>query len=422
MSLKLFPYQEQAAEWMQKHSRRLLCLEQGLGKTPVAIETAVRLGVRTARVTCPAIARVMWERRFAQWAPRIDVEVHSYDAYSRGSAPISEVDVHILDEGHYLKNPESKRTAAIYGPDCDGSGAVRLARRVWVLSGTLTPNHPVEVFPHIRALFPALITRAGRVPTAHKFLDTHFEWRRDFATQRIIPGKPKPGLIGELRSIVRAITYRRLQRDVLPDLPPLRVDAVELSVAQVPKELKDQGAAERVVKGIRDGAPPADLASSALRRVTGQVKAEAAVEYVTNALVGNAQKAVVFFYHTAVGAVLVAGLKAFGAVLVDGSVTGAARQRAVDDFQGGTTRVFVGQLTVCATAIDLYAATRAVFVESDWVPATMEQAIKRLHRIGQTQPVQVDVLSVAGSFDEFIARALVRKTRDIMQLEQTGEG
>jgi SNF2 family DNA or RNA helicase len=50
--------------------------------------------------------------------------------------------------------------------------------------------------------------------------------------------------------------------------------------------------------------------------------------------------------------------------------------------------------------LTLTAANRIIFLEPCWLPDLEAQAKKRAHRIGQTRPVTVDTLVMAGSFEE----------------------
>ncbi|CAO3575155.1 unnamed protein product [Mortierella alpina] len=55
-----------------------------------------------------------------------------------------------------------------------------------------------------------------------------------------------------------------------------------------------------------------------------------------------------------------------------------------------------------AFGIDLSSASRVYFVSPVWQTATMRQAVKRAHRIGQTRPVYVETLVIRNSFEEAI--------------------
>ncbi|KAF9945012.1 hypothetical protein BGZ65_011302, partial [Modicella reniformis] len=55
-----------------------------------------------------------------------------------------------------------------------------------------------------------------------------------------------------------------------------------------------------------------------------------------------------------------------------------------------------------AFGVDLSGASRVYFVSPVWQTATMRQAVKRAHRIGQTRPVHVETLVIKDSFEEAI--------------------
>ncbi|KAG0363703.1 hypothetical protein BG005_008071 [Podila minutissima] len=57
---------------------------------------------------------------------------------------------------------------------------------------------------------------------------------------------------------------------------------------------------------------------------------------------------------------------------------------------------------LAAFGIDLSSASRVYFVSPVWQTATMRQAVKRAHRIGQTRPVHVETLVIRDSFEEAI--------------------
>ena len=76
------------------------------------------------------------------------------------------------------------------------------------------------------------------------------------------------------------------------------------------------------------------------------------------------------------------------------------------------------QLQTAGVAITLTAARHALFAESDWVPATMAQAAKRLHRIGQDGGVLARVISLAGSIDERVNAIVMRKAGELAVLDQ----
>lgn len=104
-------------------------------------------------------------------------------------------------------------------------------------------------------------------------------------------------------------------------------------------------------------------------------------------------------------------------VVLTGDTPANERQSVVDRFQDDPrVRVFIGQIQAAGTGITLTAASDVVFVESSWVPAENEQAAMRVHRIGQRNACLVRFATLAGSIDERIQRAVMRKTQDITAL------
>lgn len=104
-------------------------------------------------------------------------------------------------------------------------------------------------------------------------------------------------------------------------------------------------------------------------------------------------------------------------VVLTGDNSPAERQQAVDAFQNDpAVRVFIGQIQAAGTGLTLTAASDALFVESSWTPSDNQQAAMRIHRIGQRNACLVRFAMLAGSIDENIQRAVLRKTSDIQKL------
>lgn len=235
----------------------------------------------------------------------------------------------------------------------------------------------------------------------------------------------------ELRERLAGFSLRRLKRDVLKDLPPLRwghitLDDTDVDVLGALRKT-DLPAAfiERVADAWHSGDESRleELQKAAehfarLRRVCGVLKAPAVADYLVEELKsGQTRKVVVFVHHVEVGAILVEKLKQFGALALHGGVPALKRQALVDAFQTDpNVRVIVCQLVAGGVGITLTAAHDVVFCEQSWVPGENLQAADRCHRIGQTQPVLARVFSLADSIDEFIAEAIHRKTTMLSDL------
>ena len=86
---------------------------------------------------------------------------------------------------------------------------------------------------------------------------------------------------------------------------------------------------------------------------------------------------------------------------LDGTVTGAARQQAIDRFSDLRSESFLFLLSTRAggVGINLTAADTVIIYDADWNPQNDVQAMARCHRIGQTKPVQVYKLVTRDTYE-----------------------
>ncbi|KAL7422461.1 hypothetical protein Q5752_003109 [Cryptotrichosporon argae] len=88
---------------------------------------------------------------------------------------------------------------------------------------------------------------------------------------------------------------------------------------------------------------------------------------------------------------------------VGASVSVAARRAALAAFAAPRTRVCMLELKFAARGLTLTRANRMLFLAPVWSADVEAQAVKRIHRIGQTRPTTIDILVTAGTFEEDIA-------------------
>ena len=153
----------------------------------------------------------------------------------------------------------------------------------------------------------------------------------------------------------------------------------------------------------------------------GKAKVEPYARMLLGELGTHNKKHVVFCVHDEPLEYLEAFLRKHNVpvVSVSGKTPEQDRQQAVDDFmQKPDVRVFIGKIRVAGVGLTLTEADAIDMLESDWTPAGNAQAIKRVHRIGQTQQVHARFITLANSFDVTVNEVVARKTRDIAQIEQ----
>ncbi len=153
-----------------------------------------------------------------------------------------------------------------------------------------------------------------------------------------------------------------------------------------------------------------DNVFSLVRRI-GQAKAELAADY-TAQLSHSVGKVVFFAKHidvmdTAERVLAEAGLQT---VSVRGDQTSTQRQKAIDAFSNDPgVAVAVCSLTAAGVGLNLQAASNVVLAELSWTAAEQGQAIDRVHRIGQDEPVTAWRILAAGTIDSKIAELIDAK-------------
>jgi SWI/SNF-related matrix-associated actin-dependent regulator of chromatin subfamily A-like protein 1 len=408
--MQLYTYQQEGADFLAGRTRAYLADGMGLGKTVQAAAGAAQADVRRALWVGPASTLANSEREWERWGPKGSVLVTaSYDRIARypGDYYGPSFDLIVIDEAHYCKNPDAKRTKAVLN-------IARLVKHAWLLSGSPVPNNAMELWAPIRVLWPE-IPRALGIDSAQEWLNRFCRYKRTPFGVKVFGIKNGSAL----RPHLKAIMLRRTLDDVALELPPLRVDTVLLPRDQAfDAALTAQGFdADAVMATLHEhegreepGALPK------LRRLLGEAKTPAIIETLKEELESKSvDKIVVLAYHHTVMDMLRDGLKKFGVTGFDGNTPVAKRQGAIDAFTTGYERVFVGQQSAAGIGINLQAASEVVLVEPAWSPEDNAQALKRIHRIGQTRPCRARIFAFAGSLDEAVMDVCARKVR--MQLE-----
>ena len=245
----------------------------------------------------------------------------------------------------------------------------------------------------------------------------------------------KKSAIAEVKTLLSGVMIRRLKRDVLKDLPPIGfetvvveaaplLDTIKLDLERVQKEKENlECSLEACESDIDFVLEKLGDSVSTLRRYVGLQKVKAVSDLVSMELESGAyDKIVIFAIHTDVIQQLKERLSAFGPVVVNGKVSAANRQKAIDDFQTKKScKVFIGNILAAGTAITLTASHQVLFVEQSWVPGENSQAADRCHRRGQDMPVTARFAAVANSIDEKVASVLTRKANELSQIFDEGE-
>lgn len=412
----LKPFQNEGAAFLAARTRALLADEPGVGKTAQFITAANLVGARRVGVVCPDIGTEHWRREFVRWGSQAEeIEIMSWDhahfhaqhAQARGGV---QWDVLIPDESHFGKNPQARRTKSVFGT----GGLGWYARRIWAGSGTPAPNNAAELWPLLRAF--------GKTKMDQATFTNHF---------CVVDGLGKirgnrPDHIDELRAILKSFSLRRFKRDVLPELGEIDVQDWyvkpngRFTFDVIPDEQESR--LRRLVEGRSDeeilsllADPTEDFAT--LRRYNALLKAPAVFETVKfEHENGMLDKVVIYGYHREA---LEALHRNFGwakidSTLIYGDTPQGERDALIERWKTKGV-VMIASTIIASTVLDFTAAHQGIMLELDWVPGNNSQAMQRMHRHGQENPVTVRVAH-GTPIDEIVNGVVMRKTKDLAEI------
>lgn len=399
----LKPFQVAGSAFLQEHPHALLADEPGLGKTIQAIDAAEKLKFQTVVVVCPASVREHWKQEIiecigGEGSPPIYV-IMSYEAAVRNHTMLSSFDCLILDEGHFLKTPDSYRTQAIFGNS--GKGLARRAQKaIWVLTGTPVLNRPRELYPVLKTLHPGFSEEKFDT-YAQRYCGAYFDGY----------GINTKGAsrLDELKGRLNGFMLRRTKAEVLPELPPKIICRIPLNLNNTDKKMifeaenEIQNREAKISAAAEDFSQLGDIAK--LLHITGQAKVHAAALFIEE-LLETQNKVVVFTRHREVLSQLANRLVKYGPLQYQGGMHDTQKTKVIELFKNDDDcRIFLGNIQAAGIGIDglQEVCSSVVFVELSWVPGEMSQAIDRLHRIGQgASAVNVYLLHAPGSLESAV--------------------
>lgn len=432
------------------HRTFLLADEPGLGKTAQSVLAASVADAYPLLAVVPNVVKMNWAREVEQWTPQrtvtvihgdgetadafADVVVVNYDVLDRHMGWLSQHGFAgiVVDEAHFIKNLSSQRS-----------------KHVLALAESIRQQHPN----------PLLMALTG-TPLINDVDDFRAIWRM---LGWIDGDKPSPLLLEKLeatgltpadpafypearQAVIDLGIVRRRKIDVAADLPAKRV-------ADLPVELDDEAGrsiraaetelANRLLRRLhnllearelRFGELSDDQLDSFIRAVAlseleesksqssgdnvftmvrkiGQAKAPLAADYAAQ-LARSVGKVVFFAKHIDVmdqAEAAFAG-RDLKTVSIRGEQSAVARQAAIDAFNtDADVSIAVCSLTAAGVGVNLQAASNVVLAELSWTAAEQTQAIDRVHRIGQEEPVTAWRIIAAQTLDARIAELIDSK-------------
>ncbi|GAA1973398.1 hypothetical protein GCM10009798_38280 [Nocardioides panacihumi] len=432
------------------HRTFLLADEPGLGKTAQSLLAAQAADAYPLLVVVPNVVKTNWAREASRWTPNRSVSVVHGDGQDvDGFADIIVLNYEILDrhvgwigdhgfrgmivdEAHFIKNKKSQRSQHVL--EIAERVRQRVARPLMMaLTGTPLIND-VEDFLTIwqflgwvtdKSPRPALMARleeTGMTPADFGFypaarqavVDMGIVRRRKVDVAADIPARRIADLPVELDD-ADGRSIRAAERELAARLVKRYDSAVE--ARREHRGVETDGIDHELVRRVAgwelsdgDESTSGDNIFAMVRRI-GRAKAGLAADYAAQ-LVRSAGKVVFFAKHLDV-------MDAAGEVFtkrdiryteIRGDQTATARTKAIDAFmKDPEVGVIVCSLTAAGVGINLQVASDVVLAELSWTDAEQTQAIDRVHRIGQTEPVTAWRIIAAQTIDARIAELIDSK-------------
>ncbi|MCR6688089.1 DEAD/DEAH box helicase [Cellulomonas sp.] len=445
---ELMPHQAKVVAAVARgHRTFLLADEPGLGKTAQALLAAQAADAYPLLVVVPNVVKTNWAHEAGLWTPQrratvvhgdgdevdgfADIVVVNYELLDRHVGWLGDMGFRgmVVDEAHFIKNKGSLRSRHVL------SLSERIRERtarplLMALTGTPLIND-IEDF---RAIWQFL----GWID------DTQPVGALLNALEETGLTPAEPGFYAAARSsVVDMGIVRRRKVDVVADIPARRVAdlPVELDGA-VGRSIRaaEQALARRLVQryraaleargGVTDGfdadlarrVAAAELKDSSsqtggenvftmVRRI-GQAKAGLAADYAAQ-LARNVGKVVFFAKHVDVmdHAEQTFAERGIRYASIRGDQTPKVREKNIAAFvEDPEVSIVVCSLMAAGVGLNLQVASNLVLAELSWTDAEQTQAIDRVHRIGQAEPVTAWRIIAAQTIDSKIAELIDSKS------------
>lgn len=467
----LHPYQLEGLNFLRfswsKQTHVILADEMGLGKTIQSIAFLASLFVENLYpflVVAPLSTLRNWEREFATWAPQLNVVMYvgssqaraiirdyefyfpkskklkkkksgqlvsetkqdrikfdvlltSYEMINLDTASLKPIqwECMIVDEGHRLKNKDSKLFHSLKQYS---------SRHRVLLTGTPLQNNLDELFMLMHFL------DAGKFGSLEEFQE---EFKDINQEEQII----------RLHKMLAPHLLRRVKKDVMKELPPkkeliLRVElsakqkeyykailtrnyqiltrrgGPQISLNNVIMELRKLCCHPYMLEGVEPDIEDSGEAYKQLLESCGKLQL---LDKMMVKLKEQGHRVLIYsqFQHLLDLLEDYCTYKKWQYERIDGKVGGADRQVRIDRFNQKSSTRFCFLLSTRAggLGINLATADTVIIYDSDWNPHADLQAMARAHRLGQTNTVMIYRLITRGTIEE----RMMQMTKKKMVLE-----
>ena len=290
----------------------------------------------------------------------------------------------IFDEAHFLKEKTSQRAKA-------AKKITQGDMKIQMLTGTAVMSRPVE-------LWNLLVLAKQEKKIAKDWMQFitrycggyrgKFGWVTDGATNTL-----------ELNRKLREVCYiRREKRDVLSELPDVTKQVIQMPItnlAKIKRALTDFISFVRETKGEESAEKAQEaehlVALGTMRKLAIEGKLKAIDLYLRDWKQAEKGKLLIFGIHRE-------GLdylsEKFKSKLIAGGMSSKVKQETVKDWVGNNDMFLFANMQSAGTGVDglQHACSNMLILELPWRPSDLTQAIGRLDRSGQVEPVTVSFM------------------------------
>ena len=467
LKLPLRPFQIIGHKFLRNSRSCLLVDEMGLGKTIQVISTFKTLKeegrVFKMLVLCPASVKGAWvkdivkftdlkyqlvegnfEARKKLYANGYDILIMSYDTYLtdfgvkdkpknedkvKERLPVPMIDVLCCDECQRLVRVKNKTTQSIYLL----KQALDL-KYIYLLTGTPIINRIEDLWSLLHIVDPEIVGEFWQFRNRYcemvfKEITMLDKAKRKMGIFEKIT-KKIPKVVGyknldELKVKIDPYYIRREKKEVLTDLPDKIFETYELELTNTQRKFynflkndffnqfkgADVSVANVLVWFIRAKqlCDSVELLDPELRDSS---KMKEMKDLLEDLIDNDNHKVVLFSQYKEMTDILVREFQKYNPIYLHGKVKDSDRPLLIDAFQEDLAyKLFISTLRAGGLGITLTAADIVIQYDKWFSPAANNQAVDRVHRIGQDKPVTVIDFICKDTIEERIERILERKKK-----------
>jgi SNF2 family DNA or RNA helicase len=401
---ELLPHQEQTVSLLLSKKCIGDWSTMGTGKSLSAIASVLKTGEK-AVIACPPYLVENWlneirkhttlvgSPHFIKWNSSAVFTVVPYTKLDRADDVFKNCKFWIADESQYLKNLEAKRTQRFHNLFYKYTPEYFMA-----LSGTPLKNRIPEVYSML-----LLWDKFGVKPAITERYKSFYTFCCRFTN--VVQGKYGMSYGGmknveELRTYIKGNSIKH-EASVL-NLPQLTEYSVVVSYKDDPELSKAFGE-------FQGGKLSAEIT---VKVQSATAKAVFTSNYVNECIEAGEGPIVVFSDHRKPLSIMELNLSNLRVRSITGDVSSEKRQNYIKLFNDKQLDVLLCTFGAASTGINLTASNLMVINDLPWEVASLEQAKKRSHRLGQTKPCKI-VHVIGSSVDDLILKTLNSKMKVI---------